>query len=41
MADITENMFNGIESVEREHLLMQKKEERMTELGYSFRKVEL
>lgn len=41
MADITEVMFvNGIGSVEREHLLMQEKEERMTEIACSSRKAE-
>ena len=41
MADITESMFNGIDSVGRQHLWMQKTEERMTEMACSSRKAEL
>lgn len=45
MADITEGMSNGIDSVERvhlrPHLLMQKKEERMTGMACSSGKAEL
>lgn len=40
MADITESVFNGTDSIEKEHLLMQNKDKRMTEMACSSEKAE-